>query len=319
MQSTRGRGGRPAPVVRATAEAGPLLLVVDDATSSTTRRPTRSPRDSADCLCCRSACWPPPDPPAGPCRSGSPSWAHRRDQSPAVDAAALFHLVREHLGRALDRGALRAVEAASGGNPLHALEFAATTAGRGSTFEHLLEDRLRLAPQADQAGSPGGRPGRGSDRRAGRGARRCSPTELLDVLEPAVRERLARVTYQVSFTHPLYAETIVSTSAAADRQECHRRLARIEPGAEARARHLGIATTGPDTGWRDPRGRGPARPSSRSLGLGGRADGAQRRADATGVERVGAASTRAGGVAGRHRSPGRGRALLRAGAGGRGG
>ena len=62
-----------------------------------------------------------------------------------------------------------------------------------------------------------------------------------------MRERLVRVTDQVSFTHPLYAETIVSTSAAADRQECHRQLARIEPGAEARARHLGIATTSPDT------------------------------------------------------------------------
>ena len=134
-----------------------------------------------------------------------------------------------------------------------------------------------------------------------------------------MRERLARVTDQVSFTHPLYAETIVSTSAAGG-------PAGVSPAACPRGARRG--GPGPSPGHRDdrpghragadPRGRGPARPSSRGLGLGGRADGAQRRTDATGVERVGAASPRAGGVAGRHRAPGRGRGLLRPGAGGRG-
>ena len=174
---------------------------------------------------------------------------HRRGRTSPLTTAALFHLVREHLGRALDRGELRAVEAASGGNPLHALEFARRhgTAG-GSTFEHLLEERLgslargtRLALLAAAlAGTP--------TVELVAEVRGCAPLELLDVLEPAVQGRLVRVTDRVSFAHPLYAETIVATSAAADRRACHRRLADVEPGEEARARHLGIATTGQDDG-----------------------------------------------------------------------
>ena len=176
-----------------------------------------------------------------------PAWDTDEVGLPPLTTAALFHLVREHLGRALDRGELRAVEAASGGNPLHALEFARHhgTPG-GSTFEHLLEERLGSLPRGTRlallAAALAGTP----TVELVAEVRGCAPLELLDVLEPAVQGRLVRVTDRVSFAHPLYAETIVATSAAADRRACHRRLADVEPGEEARARHLGIATTGQD-------------------------------------------------------------------------
>ena len=135
-------------VVRATAEAGPLLLVVDDAhwlddatAHALAQGLGRLPRLPVCVLAATR-------PTGRPVSEWLPSWDTDEIDLPPLTAAALFHLVREHLGRALDRGALRAVEAASGGNPLHALEFARHH-GRpgGSTFEHLLEDRLGSLPR----------------------------------------------------------------------------------------------------------------------------------------------------------------------------
>lgn len=48
------------------------------------------------------------------------------------------------------------------------------------------------------------------------------------------------------FAHPLFASAVRDRAPAAARRAVHARLAEVEPEPEARARHLGLATLGPD-------------------------------------------------------------------------
>ena len=76
--------------------------------------------------------------------------------------------------------------------------------------------------------------------------RQCSPASLLDDIDPAVTSGLVSVSEAVDFQHPLYAHAVVETASALDRLETHRRLSAVEASAEARARHLAHASSGPD-------------------------------------------------------------------------
>jgi DNA-binding CsgD family transcriptional regulator len=172
---------------------------------------------------------------------------------PPLGPAALFHVIKEHLGLALDRAGLRAVEQASGGNPLYALELVRRQVGAGAagTLAELIGTRVRELPpetrrplvSAALAASP----------TVGvlASAAGCSQQDLLSALEPARAAGLVRVTDSVAFAHPLYAEAVVEGAADLEIREAHRRLAAVETDEETRVRHLGASADGPDAGLAD--------------------------------------------------------------------
>lgn len=234
-------------VLTALAERHPLVLLVDDAqwlddaTAAVLGQVLRRLGDVPVLLVAAAR------PTGRPLDEWLPGWPREQLELAPLSMSALFHVVRQHLDIALDRGQLRAVEQASGGNPLHALEFARHRAfGPGASFEALLSERLLALPRPT--------------RRALLAAALCSaptvslvaealgadPERLLDDLQPAVAGRLVRAQEAVQFQHPLYLEAAVDAAATEERAALHRRLAEVEPLEEARVRHLARASTGPD-------------------------------------------------------------------------
>jgi DNA-binding CsgD family transcriptional regulator len=181
-----------------------------------------------------------------------PGWPVAEITLEHLAAPSLFHIVHQHLGVRLDRGQLRSVEQASGGNPLHALEFARHRVfGPGASFDALLGERVLGLPRATRsalllaalAGSP--------TAAVVARARGMEVPALLEELEPAVADRLVRLGAEVAFLHPLYLEAAVEAASAEERADAHRRLAGVEPLDEARVRHLAQAATGPDESLAD--------------------------------------------------------------------
>jgi DNA-binding CsgD family transcriptional regulator len=172
---------------------------------------------------------------------------------PPLGPAALFHVVKEHLGLALDRSRLRAIETASGGNPLHSLELVRREVGDGSagSLDELISQRVRELPSrtrdvlvaAALAASP--------TVQVLSAAATCTPEELIMALEPARASALVGVTDSVAFRHPLYARGVIDQAADLEVHDAHRRLAQAEPDPEVRARHLGAAASGPDADLAD--------------------------------------------------------------------
>jgi DNA-binding CsgD family transcriptional regulator len=164
-----------------------------------------------------------------------------------MTAASLFHVVHQHLGVQLDRGQLRSVEHSSRGNPLHALEFARHRVfGPGASFEALLGERILKLPRSTRsalllaalAGAP--------TVEVVAQARGVTAPVLLDDLEPAVADQLVRLGKDISFLHPLYLEAAVEAASAEERADGHRLLASAVHLEEERARHLALASPGPD-------------------------------------------------------------------------
>jgi DNA-binding CsgD family transcriptional regulator len=166
--------------------------------------------------------------------------------------AAVHHLLKEHLDRALSRPALVRVHEASGGNPLFALEIAreldpAAAAEPGPRLA--VPERLRdlLARRIPTLAMPA--------REALLAAAALSqPTAELvelasspDGLAAAEETALLRVKDgRVTFAHPLYASAVYRSASRRRRRALHRRLARLVTDPEERARHLAVATTEPD-------------------------------------------------------------------------
>jgi DNA-binding CsgD family transcriptional regulator len=200
-------------------------------------------------------------------RAGTDPWptgAARADVDLGpLSEAAVFHLVRDRLGRALGRGDLRRLVQVSGGNPMYALELAGlggladdgrsgspTQGGLTPTLESLVAGsvrglppptrRLLLAaalahdPRLDvvaQAAWPG------------------APAADPAVQDAAVSAATAVATVEggrLRFRHPLYAAAVVGDSAPEDRRAVHGRLAELETGDEVTARHQAMAAAGPD-------------------------------------------------------------------------
>ena len=176
-----------------------------------------------------------------------PQWSRTDLALGPLPMSALFHVVREHLDVTLTRSELRAVAEASGGNPLHALEFARHRAhGPGASFEGLLADRLLALPRPT--------------RTALLAAALCAaPTaarlaealgrdveQVLDDLEPAVADGLIRLGSSIGFLHPLYLEAAIDGTAPEERVAMHAALATVEPLEEARVRHRALADDAPD-------------------------------------------------------------------------
>jgi DNA-binding CsgD family transcriptional regulator len=174
-----------------------------------------------------------------------------------MSLAELHHVVSERGGIRLARRALLKIHELSGGNPFFAIELAAELERRGqrlapaeplpvpATATGLLGGRLaRLPARARLAllvASAAGRP----------------TIALLDAFDPAWnagellshaerRGAIEIASGRIRFSHPLVASTVYSGAPESDRRRVHRRLAEVAGEPEQRARHLALASTGPD-------------------------------------------------------------------------
>jgi DNA-binding CsgD family transcriptional regulator len=171
---------------------------------------------------------------------------------------ALDSICRTRLGVTFARSVLTQIAAASGGNPLFALEIARGIL-RGEiepkpgehlavpgTLHELVRDRLEDLP---------------ADVRDLLFVAAAVADPTIALLEKAA-EHPARVRAGVDvaaqagtvevvgdhlrFTHPLFASTLYHAVGVERRRVIHRSLARLVPDADERARHLALAAEGPD-------------------------------------------------------------------------
>ncbi len=167
-------------------------------------------------------------------------------------------LLRARFGERLSRSAILRVHAASGGNPLYALELGRAVAERGEpiTLDEPLPvpDRLRGLMTARIAALP--EPTRASLVVAAAAAR--PSRELLgrtgagspELLAPALEAGVASLSSDgaLRFSHPLLREMVYADAPMADRAEAHARLAAAVDDPVERARHLALAHPEPDSG-----------------------------------------------------------------------
>ena len=182
-----------------------------------------------------------------PVKEWLPDWHCTEVGLDPLPVQALFHVVREQLDVTLTRSELRAVAVASGGNPLHALEFARHRAlGPGASFEGLLSERLLALPRPTRTALLAGALCTAPTATRLAEALGRSIEQLLDDLEPAVTGGLIRLGGSISFLHPLYLEAAIDGAAAEERVAVHAALADVEPLEEARVRHRALAEDAPD-------------------------------------------------------------------------
>jgi DNA-binding CsgD family transcriptional regulator len=171
----------------------------------------------------------------------------------ALSVGALQHVVRARVGTSLPRATLVRLHEACGGNPMFALEFArslpdpapAGALPMPASLRALVRDRLAALPAAlrpllELVAALG------------------QPT--LELLERAhgspVDEQLAAAISagalvadeggDVRFAHPLLASAVYADAGPARRRELHRAAADAIADDEERARHLALASAGPD-------------------------------------------------------------------------
>jgi DNA-binding CsgD family transcriptional regulator len=180
----------------------------------------------------------------------------------ALTVGAVGAVVRQRLSADLSHTIVTWLHDVSGGNPFFALEIGravlrdglASAAGGPISvpqdLQTLVRARLAALPDATAdvllavAASPSGRTSvdrlcRGTDH----------PERTIADLSPAVEEEVIEIRRgTVRFTHPLLAYAVYSMASLAQRLEVHGRLAANVEDHEERARHLGLAATGPDEG-----------------------------------------------------------------------
>jgi DNA-binding CsgD family transcriptional regulator len=177
-----------------------------------------------------------------------------RVQVGPLSSSDLHRIVVARFGRPLPRPTLLRLHHAAGGNPFYALEITRFLLEEAEpprpadplpvppTMEELLHARITRLPRAARdALEPA--------------ALLSEPTlEALDGTssDPAWLDRavaagvIELADERVRFTHPLLAAAVISTMGPERRRRLHARLADLELDPEERARHLALATTGPD-------------------------------------------------------------------------
>ncbi len=169
-----------------------------------------------------------------------------------LSLAALHHVLTQQTGRIWSRPALARIAQACGGNPFFALELARSSADHPlepsvlpETLRELVRERLDhssplvreallvasalAAPRVDLVGRVlGGDAG-----------------SLLGEAEDQGVVMLAG-NGAVRFSHPLLATGVYTEATPSARRELHRRLSGVVDDVEERARHLALATLGPD-------------------------------------------------------------------------
>lgn len=171
-----------------------------------------------------------------------------------LSAPEVALLVRQHVEVRLPRPLVEQLHAASGGNPLYALELARELAYRDEplrpneplpipqNLRALLTRRLeRLPSRTRYALAVAAAAGRSSTAlvEACVGAR-------ID-LDAAVKGSVVRATGEsIEFAHPLFASVLYDELDEMPRRRIHLRLAELVEGLEERARHLAAAAADPD-------------------------------------------------------------------------
>ena len=174
-----------------------------------------------------------------------------------LSMGALHELLRTATGGSFSRSTLSRIRELSGGNPFYALELARAVAADGAQLRPGREVPLP-ASLRELFGARLGRLPVPTRRLLLIAALSARPTlGLLEasvgedpepVLRPAVDAGLVRVDGRsIAFGHPLYASTLVAESSPAERRQAHAWLAgAASEDPEARARHLALASDGPD-------------------------------------------------------------------------
>ena len=189
--------------------------------------------------------------------AGSLSGRLQRLSLAPLDPDALDSLFRERLGESVARPALAQIVAASGGNPMFALELA-----RGilngeiqpspgeplsvpRTLQELVRDRLDdLRPRVREILVVSAAVADPTMELLARFVE--EPASLAAVVDEAVAAGIVDVVGSaVRFTHPLFASTLYHAVPLGRRQALHKKLARLTEGAE-RANHLALGVRGPD-------------------------------------------------------------------------
>ena len=170
--------------------------------------------------------------------------------------SALYHVIHAKLGMVVPRPTLQRIAAASGGNPLLAIELARALAETGArpgpgeplpvpneTVELLASRIARLPEHAREAMLAS--------------ALLADPTTELvqqalgssavQSLERALEADLLEIRGdRIRLAHPLIGAVLASNVLPAKRRAMHRALAGVVPSAEERARHLALGSEGPD-------------------------------------------------------------------------
>ena len=173
-----------------------------------------------------------------------------------LNLSALYHVIHAKLGIVVPRRTLQRIAAASGGNPLLAIELAralAETGARPGPGEplpvpdetvDLLASRIQKLPERAQeamlASALLSDPRidlleRALGSSAGENLERAREADLVEVRGDRIR-----------FVHPLVGAVLESSVLPTKRRAMHRRLAEIAPSAEERARHLALGCDGPN-------------------------------------------------------------------------
>ncbi|HEY2219402.1 MAG TPA: AAA family ATPase, partial [Gaiellaceae bacterium] len=168
-----------------------------------------------------------------------------------LTVAALHRVLTQELGRTFPRPTLVRIAQATGGNPLYAIEIARELDRRGErdvsgrvpvpqSLDALVRARVRALPAE----------ARDALLRAAALAR--PDTDAIDPVElaPAEEAGLVRVEVdgRIEFVHPLFASAVYSAAPAARLREAHRAVAGLARDPEEQARHLALASAGPDAG-----------------------------------------------------------------------
>jgi DNA-binding CsgD family transcriptional regulator len=167
-----------------------------------------------------------------------------------LSIGALHRLLRDRLGRAFPRQTLLRIHERSGGNPFFALELARALDGDvdpltplpvPETLEGLVKARISRLPRATR------------DALALASALGSAPEDLLeragvaaDALDAAAGAHvIERGDGTIRFTHPLLA-SVLYQDLGAERRSVHGRISELVDDPLQRARHLALATDGPD-------------------------------------------------------------------------
>lgn len=175
-----------------------------------------------------------------------------------LSVGALGHLLRTRAAAHLPRPTMLRVHEASGGNPFFALEMAVALAERGpreglrgdvplpSSLRSLPNDRVMALPGATRAAlllaGLAFRPSVELIEAASGGI-----DEVRLAIEAAEGARIVElVGDEIRFCHPLLASAVRDLVDPGERRRAHAALAGVVPTLEERARHLALASTGPD-------------------------------------------------------------------------
>jgi DNA-binding CsgD family transcriptional regulator len=180
-----------------------------------------------------------------------PSDSVERIRLGPLTVGATQRLLQARLGRPLARPTLLRIHEASGGNPFYALEIARSVGTDvdptqplpiPETLEGLLAARFEgfrdPTREALLLVASSGHPSKTMLERLG---------VANDALEPALAANVVECTDgTLRFTHPLLASALYQEHPRADQRRAHALLAAVDEDPIGRARHLALATEGPD-------------------------------------------------------------------------